>query len=71
MNWIDWIGYLAATLVVISFLASTNIRTIRLINIVGAITFVMYGVMLDVNLPVVIPNAFIAVIQGYYLFLKN
>lgn len=71
MNWIDWIGYLAAALVVISFLVSSNIRTIRMINMLGAITFVMYGVMLDVNLPIVIPNAFIAVIQVYYLFIKN
>ena len=71
MNWIDWIGYLAAALIVISFLVSSNIRTIRMINMLGAITFVVYGIMLDVNLPIVIPNAFIAAIQVYYLFIKK
>jgi hypothetical protein len=71
MNWIDWIGYLAAALVVTSFLVSSNIRTIRMVNMLGAITFVVYGLLLDVNLPVVIPNGFIAGIQVYYLFIKK
>ena len=71
MNSIEWVGYLAAGLVVISFLVGSNIRTVRLINMFGAITFLIYGILLDINLPIIIPNAFITMIQFYYLFIKK
>jgi hypothetical protein len=71
MNWIEWVGYLAAALVVISFLMGSNIRTVRLINMFGAITFLLYGILLDMNLPIIIPNSFITLIQFYYLFIKK
>ncbi len=71
MNWIEWVGYLAAGLVVISFLVGSNIRTVRLINMFGAITFLVYGILLDINLPIIIPNGFITMIQFYYLFIKK
>lgn len=71
MNWIDWIGYAAAGLVVISFLVSSRVRTIRLINMFGAIAFIVYGILLNFNLPVIIPNVFITCIQFYYLFIKK
>jgi hypothetical protein len=71
MSWIEWIGYLGAGLVVISFLVSSNVRTIRLINMFGAITFIVYGYLLDVNMPVIIPNVFITCIQFYYLFIRK
>ena len=69
MNWIEWIGYLGAGLVVTSFLVSSNVRVIRLINMFGAIIFVVYGILLNVNLPIIIPNVFITCIQFYYLFI--
>lgn len=71
MNWVEWVGYLAAALVVISFMVGSNIRRVRLINMFGAITFLLYGILLDVNLPIIIPNSFITVIQFYYLFIKK
>lgn len=71
MNWIDWVGYLAAGLVVISFVISSNVRVIRTINFFGAVVFVVYGFLLNNNLPVIIPNIFIALIQLYYLFIKK
>ena len=37
----------------------------------GAIAFLIYGILLDVNLPIIIPNAFITCIQFYYLFIKK
>lgn len=70
MNWIEWIGYLGAALVVVSFLAGKNMRLLRTINMLGAITFIIYGVFLDVNLPIIIPNVFITCIQVYFLFIK-
>jgi Ca2+/Na+ antiporter len=71
MNWIDWVGYLAAGLVVLSFVISSNVRVIRTINFFGAVVFVVYGFLLNNNLPVIIPNVFIALIQLYYLFIKK
>lgn len=71
MNWIVWIGYMAAALVVISFLVSKNMRLLRTINMLGAALFILYGVLLNVNLPVIIPNAVIVVIQVFYLFIKR
>lgn len=71
MNWIEWVGYAGAGLVVLSFMVGSNVRTIRLINMFGAITFIVYGYLLDVNLPVIIPNVFITCIQFYYLFIKK
>ena len=71
MNWIEWVGYLGAALVVLSFMVGSNVRTIRLINMIGAITFIFYGYLLNVNLPIIIPNVFITCIQFYYLFIKK
>jgi hypothetical protein len=71
MNWTEWVGYLAAALVVISFLVSSNIRTVRLINMCGAIAFLAYGILLNMNLPIIIPNIFIISIQLFYLFIKK
>ncbi len=71
MNLTEWVGYLAAGLVVMSFLVSSNVRVIRTINFFGAVTFIVYGFMLDRNLPIIIPNVFIALIQLYWLFIKK
>jgi hypothetical protein len=71
MNWIDWVGYLAAAFVTGSFLISNNIRLLRTINMIGAILFVTYGILLDFNLPIIIPNTVIIGIQIYHLFFKK
>jgi hypothetical protein len=71
MNWIEWVGYFGAVLVVLSFMVGSNVRTIRLINMFGAITFIIYGYLLNFNLPIIIPNIFITCIQFYYLFIKK
>ena len=71
MDWIDWIGYLGASLVVGSFLVKKNMRLLRIISLLGAITFIFYGILLDFNLPVIIPNAGITCIHVYYLFIRK
>ena len=71
MNWVEWLGYVSAALFVISFLVGQKVRRIRFINMFGAIGFLIYGILLDVNLPIIIPNAFITCIQFYYLFIKK
>jgi hypothetical protein len=64
-------GILQAALVVLSFLVGQKVRRIRFINMLGAIAFLIYGILLDVNFPIIIPNAFIICIQFYYLFIKK
>jgi hypothetical protein len=71
MNWIEWVGYLGAALVVLSFLVGKNMRRLRTINMLGAITFTTYGILLGWNWPIIIPNVFITCIQVYYLFIKR
>jgi len=71
MNWVEWLGYFAAALVVLSFLVGQKVRRIRFINMLGAIAFLVYGILLDTNFPIIIPNAFIICIQFYYLFIKK
>ena len=55
MNWVEWLGYFAAALVVLSFLVGQKVRRIRFINMLGAIAFLIYGILLDVNFPIIIP----------------
>ena len=71
MNWVEWLGYFSAALVVLSFLVGQKVRRIRFINMLGAVGFLIYGILLDVNFPIIIPNAFIICIQFYYLFIKK
>lgn len=67
----DWVGYLAMAMLLISFLMK-NIRTLRLVNSVGAVLFVVYGFMLEpTSYPIIITNSAIFCINMYYLFLKK
>ncbi len=62
---IQWIGYLASFLVLISLLMA-SIKRLRVINTIGSLTFAYYGFMISDN-PVMIMNLGIAVINVYYL----
>jgi hypothetical protein len=71
MNEIDWIGYAATVFIVISFLVGNDVRVMRIINMIGAFLFIIYGFLLDKNLPIILPNTFIACIHIYYLFIRK
>ena len=60
------IGYLASLILMISFLMK-NIITLRIINSIGAVLFIIYGVMLAISWPIIITNAFILCVNSYYL----
>ena len=62
----EWIGYLASLILMISFLMK-NIITLRTINSVGAILFIVYGFMLETSWPIVITNVFILRVNIIYL----
>lgn len=62
----EWVGYLASLVLMISFLMK-NINTLRIINSIGAILFVVYGILLVTSWPIIITNTFILGVNIYYL----
>ena len=64
-------GYLAMTTLVDSFLP-TQVRKVRMINLVACALFIVYGVLLGFKWPLIISNAVVCLIQIYHLlFLKS
>lgn len=68
-NWFEWIGYAASVFIVLSFVVN-NLKSIRIINMIGCLCFVVYGVYFQFW-PVVIPNAILVFIQLYFLIFKD
>lgn len=66
MEYVEFFGYTASFFIVLSFLLK-NIRHIRIINLIGCVFFVIYGVLLGMLWPIIIPNAVICFVQVYYL----
>ncbi|AZA55741.1 uroporphyrinogen decarboxylase [Chryseobacterium shandongense] len=66
-----YIGYSASLFIVLSFILK-DVRKIRIVNMIGCICFVIYGIFNGMLWPVIIPNGLICFIQIYYLlFDKN
>ncbi|WP_373055955.1 YgjV family protein [Zunongwangia sp. H14] len=65
----EWSGYLASLFVLLAFLMK-NIKTLRCVNSVGCVFFVIYGILLE-SWPVVITNAAIIGVNLYYLLRKR
>lgn len=42
-NWSDYVGYAASVFVILSFMLK-DIKKIRIINLIGCIAFVVYGI---------------------------
>ncbi|AZB22968.1 uroporphyrinogen decarboxylase [Kaistella haifensis] len=66
----NFIGYGASFFVVLSFILK-DINKIRIVNLIGCILFVIYGVFSDYLWPIIIPNAILCFIQIYHLVIKN
>lgn len=62
----SYIGYAASFFIVLSF-ALKDLKQIRIVNLVGCICFVVYGIFNGMLWPVIIPNALICFVQVYYL----
>ncbi len=65
INWIEWLGYLASLIILVSLLMS-SIKKLRWINLFGAAAFSIYGFMLGM-LPVGLVNFCIVLIDAYFL----
>ncbi|MBT8318246.1 MAG: uroporphyrinogen decarboxylase [Lutibacter sp.] len=66
----EWIGYLASLVLIISFMMK-NVNTLRVINSIGALLFVVYGIMLAISWPIIITNSFILILNIFYLTKKD
>ena len=66
----EWVGYMAMAAVLISFTMKDVIK-LRIINSIGCVFFVIYGIMLATSWPIIITNSAIISINLYYLLLKK
>lgn len=69
VTYTEWIGYLASLVLIVSFMMK-DVNKLRIVNSLGAVLFVIYGIMLQISLPIIITNTFILGVNTYYL-LKN
>lgn len=65
MPWVELIGYVASVLVAGS-LVMTSVVKLRLINLGGAVTFVVYGALIGAY-PLVLTNGFIVFVNLWHL----
>lgn len=70
MDWVSIVGYVASVFVVLSFVMK-DVQKIRLVNFLGCICFVVYGIYAGLLWPIIIPNAILSLIQLYYLVIKK
>jgi len=65
-NWVDWLGYLASLVVLISLTMSSILR-LRWINMLGCFLFAYFGYLVS-SPPVLFANLGIAAINIYFLY---
>ena len=66
----DFVGYGASLFVVLSFVMK-DIKSLRIVNLIGCILFVLYGIFSDYLWPIIIPNGVLCFIQIYNLVKKK
>ena len=70
ITYTEWVGYIASAVLIVSFMMK-NVDRLRTINSIGAIIFIVYGVMLAISWPIIITNAFILSLNLYHLLIKK
>ena len=63
---IEIVGYFAMAFLVISFIPR-ELKVVGIINLIGCILFVAYGILLGWKMPIIISNGLIGIIQIYHL----
>ncbi|MCC2591160.1 uroporphyrinogen decarboxylase [Chryseobacterium sp. MFBS3-17] len=66
----SYVGYAASFFVVLSFILK-DLRKVRIVNLIGCILFVIYGIYSGMLWPIIIPNAILCFIQLYHLVKKD
>ncbi len=62
----EYIGYTASVVVAVSMMFNSIVK-FRVVNLIGASVFAIYGLLIDA-LPVAVMNGFIVIVDVYYLF---
>jgi hypothetical protein len=62
----ECLGYVASTVIMISFLMK-NLIALRIINSIGGLLFIVYGFLLSMSVPIIITNTFVVGVNIYYL----
>ena len=44
-----------------------NVITLRIINVIGGLLFIVYGVLLSMSIPIIATNTFVVGVNVYYL----
>lgn len=65
-HWKELVGYLAPVFIILSMMQE-NLRWIRIYMILGCLTFVIYGFLVDA-MPVVVANALIGIVTAIYYY---
>ena len=63
---IDFLGYVSTLFVLLSFL-SKNMKNLRELSCIGSFGFIIYGILLNWNIPILITNTIIFAINIYKL----
>ena len=66
----EWIGYIATAVLLVSF-TMKQLRTLRIVNAIACVLFVLYGILLSNAWPIIFSNAAIFCINIYNLYLKK
>jgi hypothetical protein len=66
INWVEWFGYLASFIVLISLTMSSIIK-LRIINLIGSLMFASFAYFID-SMPTMAMNLGIVCINIYYLY---
>jgi hypothetical protein len=62
----EYLGYVASLVIMISFMMK-NVITLRFINVIGGLLFIVYGVLLSMSIPIIATNTFVVGVNVYYL----
>lgn len=64
---IEYVGYAASFFVLLSFIMK-DMKTLRLVNIIGCSFFIAYGFLIPgISWPIVVTNVAIVIVNVYYL----
>jgi uncharacterized membrane protein YqgA involved in biofilm formation len=66
----NFIGYGASLFIVLSFVLK-DVKKIRIVNLLGCILFVIYGIYSNYLWPIIIPNAILCGVQVFHLLKKD
>ncbi|WP_435236635.1 GNAT family N-acetyltransferase [Psychromonas sp. PT13] len=66
LDWVEWFGYLASMVVLISLTMSSIIK-LRVINLIGCLLFATFAYFID-SVPTMLMNICIALINAYFLW---